>query len=59
MPKNLPSGLLTFHVVCNNQRVCSELVTVTNDGTLTIPKAIFTATESISENTMVMVNDKQ
>jgi hypothetical protein len=57
--KNLPAGQLTFNVVCNNQLACSELVKVTNEGTLTIPQVIFTAQESISENTLVMVNDKQ
>ncbi|MGD9994380.1 MAG: hypothetical protein AB7S69_13875 [Salinivirgaceae bacterium] len=57
--KNLPSGLLTFNVVCNNQLACSELVTVATDGTIAIPKPIFAATESLPENTMVMINDKQ
>ncbi|PKP10992.1 MAG: hypothetical protein CVU09_04210 [Bacteroidetes bacterium HGW-Bacteroidetes-4] len=57
--KNLPAGQLTFNVVCNNQLACSELVKVTDKGTLTIPQAIFTAQEPVSENTIVMVNDKQ
>ncbi|MGE4288227.1 MAG: hypothetical protein AB7E36_06025 [Salinivirgaceae bacterium] len=57
--KNLPAGQLTFNVICNNELACSELVTVTDAGTLTIPQTIFATQELLPENNIVMVNNKQ